>query len=244
VLFLHAGSLKRVQENHHPNLGRLLQPRDFSRLTDTLAAGYMVGIDNDGYHGVDFERFSRMLRCIRAELFGELPTVRQLLRHAAGGRWPFPEGELSPLGPAPSLLGPPPENFLWVVVPDVVADAAETYRWFQWLAPSMSDLPLAFVVQDGAGDVGIPWGAPNLRCLFLGGSDEYKMSKEMAEIAAEGKQRGLWIHGGRCNSFRRARHFASIGCDSFDGTGASKWPSKVQEYLDWASAPAHAGLLA
>jgi hypothetical protein len=241
VLFLHAGSLKRVQENHHPNLGRMLQPRDFSRLTDTLAAGYPVGVDNDGYRGVDFERFSKMLCCIRDELFGELPTTGGLVCHAAG-QWPA-EGEPSPLGPPRSLPDTPPENFLWVVVPDVVADAAETYRWFQWLAPSMSDLPLAFVVQDGAGDVGLPWDAPNLRCLFLGGSDEYKLSTEMAQIAVAGKERGLWIHGGRCNSFRRVRHFAAIGCDSFDGTGASKWPSKVQEYLEWASAPAQQSLL-
>lgn len=243
MLFLHAGSLQRVEANHHPNIGRMLQPRDFSRFTDTLAAGYMVGIDNDGYHGVNFDRFSRMLGRIRDELWGERPTATQLLRHAAR-QWPVDAEQPSPLGLAPAPVGEAPENLLWVVVPDVVADAVETYRWFQWLAPSMSDLPLAFAVQDGAGDVGIPWDAPNLRCLFLAGSDQYKLSTEMAQIAAAGKKRGLWIHGGRCNSFRRARHFASIGCDSFDGTGASKWPSKVQEYLEWASAPAHAGLLA
>jgi hypothetical protein len=51
VLFLHAGSLQRIQANHHPNIGRLLQPRDFSRLRDTLDAGYKVGVDNDGYQG-------------------------------------------------------------------------------------------------------------------------------------------------------------------------------------------------
>ncbi len=241
MLFLHAGSLKRVQENHHPNLGRMLQPRDFSRFTDTLAAGYMVGVDNDGFHGVNFDRFSRMLGVIRDELWGEQPTAGQLLCHAAGGKWPVEEP--SPLGPPPAMHGPTPENLLWVVVPDVVADAAETYRWFQWLAPSMSDLPLAFAVQDGAGDIGIPWDAPNLRCLFLAGSDRYKLSTEMAQIAQAGKKRGLWIHGGRCNSLRRARHFAAIGCDSFDGTGASKWPSKVQQYLEWASAPRHESLL-
>ena len=45
MLFLHAGSLQRIQANHHPNIGRLLQPRDFSRLRDTLDAGYKVGVD-------------------------------------------------------------------------------------------------------------------------------------------------------------------------------------------------------
>ena len=242
MLFLHAGSLQRVQDNHHPNIARMLQPRDFSRLTDTLAAGYLVGIDNDGYRGVNYERFTTMLASIRSELWGVPRPTRRRSRRVAR-RWP-PVGTPNPFGRTPSPVGEVPENLLWLVVPDIVADAAETLRWFQWLSPSLSDLPLAFAVQDGAGDVGIPWEAPNLRCLFLAGSTEYKLSKEMAEIAEEGKQRGLWIHGGRCNSFRRARHFASIGCDSFDGTGASKWPSKVQEYLGWASAPPHAGLLA
>ena len=43
MLFLHAGSLPRVQAHDHANLGRLLQPRDFSRLGDTLAAGVKIG---------------------------------------------------------------------------------------------------------------------------------------------------------------------------------------------------------
>jgi len=237
VLFLHAGSLRRVQEHDHPNIGRFLQPRDFSRLTDTLAAGYKVAIDNDGYRGVDFEKFGRMLGKIRGELWGEPPTARQLLLDAG---LPWPAG----LGEAPARTGPIPENLLWVLVPDVVADATETFRYFQWLHPLMADLPLAFAVQDGAGDVGIPWDAPNLRCLFLAGSTEYKLSAEMTEIAAAGKSRGLWIHGGRCNSERRARHFASIGCDSFDGTGASKWPSKVPKYLAWSEVPVQTRLIA
>ena len=243
MLFLHAGSLRRVEEHKHPRLGRLLQPRDFSRLSDTLAAGHAVAIDNDGYHGVNFQRFARMLASIRDELWGELPTAGQLLQQA-GLLWPTDErGQRNPLGPPPPQLGPTPENLLWVVVPDVVADAQETYRYFQWMHPAMADLPLAFAIQDGAGDVGIPFGAPNLRCLFLAGSNKYKLSSEMAEIAAAGKARGLWIHGARCNSRKRAQHFASIGCDSFDGTGASKWPRLLPEYLAWAGEPVQQRLL-
>jgi hypothetical protein len=245
VLFLHAGSLQRIKAHHHPNLGRLLQPRDFSRLGDTLAAGYSVAIDNDGYKGVNFEKFARMLASIRDTLWGELPSTGQLIQHA-GFTWPQAPNRTTPnpLGGPPPMMGPAPANFLWVVVPDVVADARETYSYFQWFHPTMADLPLAYAVQDGSGDVGVPFGAPNLRCLFLAGSDRYKLSAEMAEIAAEGKARGLWIHGGRCNSAKRARHFASLGCDSFDGSGASKWPQKVPEYLGWAAAPAQQRLLA
>ena len=71
------------------------------------------------------------------------------------------------------MMPPPPGNLLRVVVPDYVANARDTYAQFQWLHPMLADLPLAFAVQDGAGDAGIPWGAPGLRCLFLAGSDRY-----------------------------------------------------------------------
>lgn len=245
MLFLHEGSLPRVQAHSHPNLGRLLQPRETSRLADTLAAGYMVAIDNDGFKGVDFPKFTRMIVKIRRTLWGELPTITQLIQHACYP-WPRPvdPNEENPFGEPPPMMPDPPANLLWVVVPDVVADARQTLGYFRWLHPFMADLPLAYAVQDGSGDVGIPWGAPGLRCLFLAGSDRYKHSTEMVEIAAAGKRQGLWIHGARCNSYRRARFFASIGCDSFDGTGASMFPKKIPEYLDWASTPVQQRLIA
>lgn len=210
MLFLHAGSLQRIQANHHPNIGRLLQPRDFSRLRDTLDAGYKVGIDNDAYQGkaVDFPRFDRMLANIRAAIAGE-PTV---------------DCEQSPSA-----------NLLWVLVPDVPRDARATRELFDALHESMGDLPVAYAVQDGAAEHGIPFDAPNLRALFLAGSNAYKESREMAEIADAAKARGLWLHGAPCNGERRARLFASLGCDSFDGTGASKFPALIPRYLRWAS---------
>lgn len=208
MLFLHAGSLQRIQANHHPNIGRLLQPRDFSRLRDTLDAGYKVGIDNDGYQGVDFPMFDRMLANIRTAIT-DMPTLYY---------------ELSA-----------PANLLWVLVPDVPRDAKATRENFDALHESMGDLPVAYAVQDRAADHGIPFDAPNLRALFLAGSNGYKESKEMADIAAAAKAYGLWLHGAPCNSERRARLFASLGCDSFDGTGASKFPALIPRYLRWAS---------
>jgi hypothetical protein len=208
VLFLHAGSLQRIQANHHPNIGRLLQPRDFSRLRDTLDAGYPVGIDNDGYQGVDFPAFDRMLANIRQAIAG---------------------------GPVDRCDGPLPPNLLWVLVPDVPRDAKATRQNFDALHASMGDLPVAYAIQDGAGEHGIPFDAPNLTALFLAGSPDYKESSEMAEIAADAKARGLWLHGAPCNGERRARLFASLGCDSFDGTGASKFPALIPRYLRWAT---------
>lgn len=190
MLFLHAGSLQRIQANHHPNIGRLLQPRDFSRLRDTLDAGYKVGIDNDGYQGVDFPRFDRMLANIRRAIAGEATVYCER---------------------------PPPANLLWVLVPDVPRDAKATREHFDALHESMGDLPVAYAVQDGAGDHGIPFGAPNLSALFLAGSNKYKESREMAEIAAAAKAHGLWLHGAPC-----AGHAYSRPLDATASTGPAR----------------------
>jgi hypothetical protein len=240
MLFLHAGSLTRVQAHDHPNIGRLLQPREFSRLGDTLKAGYGVALDNDGFKGVDIQKYAQMLAGVRRTVFGELPTIAQLNRHAGYPSPRYPRlrivGREITDGSEPEMMPKPPANLLWIVVPDAVGDARKTLGYFQWLHPLVADLPLAFVLQDGAGDVGVPFGAPGLRCLFVGGSDAYKESAEAAELVAEGKRQGLLIHGGRCNSARRAHYFASIGCDSFDGTGASMFPKHIPKYLSWAAA--------
>lgn len=239
MLFLHAGSLARVRAHKHSNIGRLIQPHDFSRLADTLADGYRVAVDNGAYNTGNLDAFARMISSIRAILDSDLPVLRRLPRHhglptkqSPDPRQPNPFAE-------PPTKNAPPANLLWIVVPDVSGDAAHTFSNFQWLAPLLSDMPLAYAVQDGSGDVGIPFESPNLRCLFLAGSDDYRESEELAEIAAEGKRRGLWIHGAPCNAARRAAHFAALGCDSFDGTGASKWPSKIPTYLEWTSEPGH-----
>jgi hypothetical protein len=168
-------------------------------------------------------------------LDSDLPALRRLSRHHGlpASQSPNPS-QADPFGEPPRKTSPP-TNLLWVVVPDVAGDAAHTFSNFQWLAPLMSDLPLAYAVQDGSEEVGVPFENPNLRCLFLAGSDDYRHSPEMARIAAEGRRRGLWLHGAPCNSARRASHFAALGCDSFDGTGASRFPQLIPSYLQWAT---------
>jgi hypothetical protein len=208
MLFLHAGALERIRAHAHKNLGRMVQPRDCARLTETLEAGFKVAVDNDAFaRGVDLARFEQMLDAVRQAI-----------------------AALSAPGASPDALA----NLLWVVVPDVPGDAHTTLANFQAMSEAMADLPLAFAVQPGAADAGLPFDAPNLRCLFLAGPRPYKESREMAEIAAVGKARGLWLHGAPCNAAERARLFASLGCDSFDGTGASKYPGLIPEYLRWS----------
>lgn len=208
MLFLHAGSLTRIAAHNHRNLGRLVQPRDCSRLRETLEAGIKVGVDNDAFtHGVNLPKFHRMVAMARATLT-----------------------ELRGTG-LPSQAA---ENLLWVVVPDVPGDAHATLQNFEAMNASLSDLPVAFAIQPGAARAGIPFHAPNLRCLFLAGPRAYKESAEMAKIAAAGRAQGLWLHGAPCNSLERARLLADLGCDSFDGTGASRYPALIPEYLRWS----------
>ena len=54
--------------------------------------------------------------------------------------------------------------------------------------------------------------------LFIGGSTEYKLSEETANIVRIAKEKDKWIHMGRVNSYKRIRYANSIGCDSVDGT--------------------------
>lgn len=116
-------------------------------------------------------------------------------------------------------------RLLWVVCPDVVGDAQETInRWVEWY-PQLEylGLPAAFVGQNGLGACWdqIPWD--QMAGAFLGGDDAWKLGEESEWFAREAKDRGLWVHMGRCNTRKRIRHAVEIGCDSIDGRSFSAW---------------------
>lgn len=223
----------RAKYRHAPaHLGRLARPRHISRLQETLDAGFVTGVDNEVFCGWDETRFMMQICRIEEALYGRrLSMTERLTPLWPGLPWADAvDGHLS--GLLPAVLPRPHPNLLFVTVPDVVGDAAATaQRWSQW-APLMSHLPLALCVQDGAGDVGIPWDWPGLRCLFMAGTDAFKLSNEMADICREGKRRGLHIHGGMVNSRKRIRYMLSLECvDSIDGSGFDKWRDT---HLEWA----------
>ncbi|WP_158886200.1 hypothetical protein [Amycolatopsis anabasis] len=202
------------------HLGRLARPRHIGQLRETLDADFRVGIDNDAFSKWSLPAFVEQIQRIELALWGRV--LRQVERLAP----------LAPLGLDAAAMGLTPpkplppwhKNLLFVTVPDVPFDAEATARRFADWALFMSHLPLALCVQDGAKAVGIPWGWPNLRALFMAGSTEYKLSDEMAEICREGKRRGLHIHCGRVNSRKRIRHLLALECvDSIDGTGFDEW---------------------
>jgi hypothetical protein len=54
--------------------------------------------------------------------------------------------------------------------------------------------------------------------LFIGGTTDFKLSKEAREFVSICKEKNIWVHMGRVNSLRRMEIAKSWGCDSVDGT--------------------------
>lgn len=117
----------------------------------------------------------------------------------------------------------------FVSCPDVVADADRTHERYEQYKHEITDrgMPVAIVAQDGLSgplDPRIPWD--EIDAIFIGGSTEFKLGMEAAQIVGYAKQLGKWAHMGRVNSFRRIRYAHSIGCDSVDGTNYSMFTDK------------------
>lgn len=107
---------------------------------------------------------------------------------------------------------------LFVVAPDVWQDAAQTCDLFEewhWVI-RYCGYPVAFVLQDGMSQHEMRWD--DFDALFVGGSDEYKLSDEARRYVQEAKQRGKWVHMGRVNTPKRLQQAKEFGCDSVDGT--------------------------
>jgi hypothetical protein len=106
----------------------------------------------------------------------------------------------------------------FATAPDVVGDAAATLeRSAPWLQP-IRDLgyPVALVGQDGLEDLTVPWD--DFDAFFIGGSTDWKLSEAAADLVAEARERGKWVHMGRVNSKKRLQYADGIGCNSADGT--------------------------
>lgn len=119
---------------------------------------------------------------------------------------------------------------LWVVAPDVVADAPATMALYEIWEPRIRSLgfPVAFVAQDGQTADSVPWD--RLDCLFIGGTTEFKMGPVARDLAWQAKAKGKLVHMGRVNSKRRMRYAYDIGCDSVDGTSFSRFPDR---WIHW-----------
>ena len=126
---------------------------------------------------------------------------------------------------------------MWVVAPDVVGDSAETLRRFHRWEPTLHELGfgVAFVGQDGAENTNIPWDS--FKALFIGGSNDWKLSQASADLCIEAKSRGKWLHVGRVNSFTRMRRCLGLGADSVDGRNWNAWKdTHLPEAVAWLEA--------
>lgn len=128
---------------------------------------------------------------------------------------------------------------LFATAPDVVGDAAGTLERGRHLLPSIRALgyPAAFVVQNGADRVGVPWaefdalfvgGSPECaRCAYIrparefdrktcptcgGRLQEWKLGLEASYLCRQAKAHGKHVHVGRVNSARRWRRFLALDC--------------------------------
>lgn len=120
---------------------------------------------------------------------------------------------------------------LFTCAPDVVGDAKETLKQFKnWeLLIHYAGLPVALVAQDGLENLEIPWDY--FEALFIGGSTQWKLGREVRWLIKEAKKYQKWVHMGRVNSVPRIRYAQSIGVDSVDGSGYSINFSHVYKHL-------------
>ena len=111
----------------------------------------------------------------------------------------------------------------WVVLPDVVGDAVASREmslmWRERLEGEGIKANWAWVLQDGFDIEQLPEG---INCLFLGGTTEYKLSREARDTLIWGREQGYYIHVGRVNTERRIKRFEAIA-DSADGTNFARW---------------------
>lgn len=177
--------------------------------------------------------------------------VRELGRYPA---WAADNGRFSPAGapvPIPTWWGWLEQvaelRPMFATAPDVVhmtpagpvGDAVATWELAApWLERIRSlEVPAALVAQDGLTletvDELAPWSAWD--CLFIGGSDAYKLGRPAGELALEARARGKAVHVGRVNSGKRLRYAASIGAHTSDGTFLQRagGPDGVRRVLDW-----------
>ncbi len=113
------------------------------------------------------------------------------------------------------------KNCVFVTAPDVVGSARRTWECFYSWYGKLANWPLAFVAQDGQGDLPIDWD--RVKAVFIGGTDNFKMGNEARQIIKTAQILGKWVHVGRVNGASRFKYFEELGCDSCDGSGLARY---------------------
>ena len=113
------------------------------------------------------------------------------------------------------LLDRQGDDPLWVVVPDVVGDACETFTWWEKWEPRLREYgwPLALAVQDGMTPRSVHRHS-NPDVIFIGGTTKWKRS-----TVWQWCQTFERVHIGRVNTAKWLWNAARCGAESCDGTG-------------------------
>lgn len=125
-----------------------------------------------------------------------------------------------------------PTGCLFATAPDILGNHKATIDLSTpMLAPIRRvGFKVAFVAQDGFDAA--PWD--QFDCLFIGGTDAFKLGDQVPAIVSEARSRGKWVHMGRVNSSSRLRVASAIGCHSADGTFIKFAPDKnVPRMVAW-----------
>ena len=117
---------------------------------------------------------------------------------------------------------------VFVCLPDIVGDARRTLDLFDMFERKTNGLPRALVLQDGIGQHAIPWN--KIDAIFIGGTDEFKISPEAINAAKAARMLHKWIHVGRVNTVSRVNNWIDLA-DSIDGSGISRFDDRLQDVL-------------
>jgi hypothetical protein len=161
--------------------------------------------------------------------FAWLPWAADNGCYAQGER--FDAGEwLAWLG----SLRPHRGTCLFATAPDVVGDWSPSWARSQLYLPTIQQLGFrpALVAQDGMPLRALDLGGFDV--LFIGGTDEFKLSEDAYELAAKAHRQGRWVHMGRVNSLRRLTACRVSLIDSADGTFVKFGPDRnLPQVYDW-----------
>lgn len=118
------------------------------------------------------------------------------------------------------------DHCLFVCCPDKVGDHAETLAMFAKWSGKIADRgwKRAFVAQDGATPETVPWD--EIACLFVGGKDPWKDSKEVEALLKAAQEREKHTHVGRVNAVDRFLHFLKLDVDTCDGSGVARYSNE------------------
>lgn len=123
---------------------------------------------------------------------------------------------------------------LFATAPDCIGDWQATLNRAIPAIPAIRSLGyrVAIVTQDGLDVRTIPWDL--IDCLFIGGTDSHKLSREVDRAIAEARRRGKWVHCGRVNNYKRFERFWDLGANSVDGTFLAYGPkTNIERLRKW-----------